>query len=141
VESGGYSKLSWSSALRRYISLPIVSDQLAQLVPGCGGDTKPVAAGPDDDCPHHLACPVPVAPFASSPSPRAHHPCRPIHLIPIASHTLSLSPHSPHPHRLACTIPIAPFASSPLPRTHHPRHPARLIPKQLAPPRIKLWTV
>jgi hypothetical protein len=31
--------LSLSRALRRYISLPIVSDQSAQLVPGLGGDT------------------------------------------------------------------------------------------------------
>ena len=31
--------MSWSKALRRYISLPIASDQLAQLVPGLGGDT------------------------------------------------------------------------------------------------------
>jgi hypothetical protein len=38
VESGGYSKLSHSSALRRYISLPITFDQSAQLVLGSGGD-------------------------------------------------------------------------------------------------------
>jgi hypothetical protein len=31
--------LSLSKALRRYISLPIVSDQSAQLVPGLGGDS------------------------------------------------------------------------------------------------------
>jgi hypothetical protein len=31
--------LSLSKALRRYISLPIASDQSAQLVPGLGGDT------------------------------------------------------------------------------------------------------
>jgi hypothetical protein len=37
--SEGYSKLSLSKALRRYISLPIVSDQSAQLVPGLGGDS------------------------------------------------------------------------------------------------------
>ena len=30
--------MSLSKALRRYISLPIVSDQSAQLVPGLGGD-------------------------------------------------------------------------------------------------------
>jgi hypothetical protein len=30
--------LSLSKALRRYISLPIASNQLAQLVPGLGGD-------------------------------------------------------------------------------------------------------
>jgi hypothetical protein len=41
VESVGYSKLSRSSALRRYISPPITSDQSAQLVPGLGGDTWP----------------------------------------------------------------------------------------------------
>ena len=40
VESGGYSKLSQSSALHRYISLPIASDQSAQLVPGHGGDKR-----------------------------------------------------------------------------------------------------
>ena len=37
--SEGYSKLSLSKALCRYISLPITSDQLAQLVPGLGGDS------------------------------------------------------------------------------------------------------
>ena len=31
--------MSLSRALRRYISLPIASDQSAQLVPGLGGDT------------------------------------------------------------------------------------------------------
>jgi hypothetical protein len=41
VSSEGYSKLSLSKALRRYISLPIAFDQLAQLVPGLGGDTIP----------------------------------------------------------------------------------------------------
>ena len=41
ASSEGYSKLSLSKALRRYISLPIASDQLAQLVPGLGGDTSP----------------------------------------------------------------------------------------------------
>ena len=30
--------MSLSKALRRYISLPIASDQSAQLVPGLGGD-------------------------------------------------------------------------------------------------------
>ena len=40
VSSEGYSKLSLSKALRRYISLPIASDQSAQLVLGLGGDTK-----------------------------------------------------------------------------------------------------
>ena len=38
--SEGYSKLSLSRALRRYISLPIVSDQSAQLVLGLGGDIR-----------------------------------------------------------------------------------------------------
>jgi hypothetical protein len=38
VSSEGYSKLSLSKALRRYISLPIASNQSAQLVPGLGGD-------------------------------------------------------------------------------------------------------
>ena len=48
VESGGYSKLSQSSALCRYISLPIASNQLAQLVPGLGSDTvgPPAGGGP-----------------------------------------------------------------------------------------------
>ena len=40
ASSGGYSKLSLSRALRRYISLPIASDQSAQLVPGLGGDIQ-----------------------------------------------------------------------------------------------------
>ena len=40
ASSEGYSKLSLSKALCRYISLPIVSDQSAQLVPGLGGDRQ-----------------------------------------------------------------------------------------------------
>jgi hypothetical protein len=40
ASSEGYSKLSLSKALRRYISLPIASDQSAQLVPGLGGDRR-----------------------------------------------------------------------------------------------------
>jgi len=36
VSSEGYSRLSLSSTLRRYISLPIAFDQSAQLVPGGG---------------------------------------------------------------------------------------------------------
>ena len=40
VSSEGYSKLSLSKARRRYISLPIVFNQLAQLVPGPGGDNQ-----------------------------------------------------------------------------------------------------
>jgi hypothetical protein len=39
ASSEGYSKLSLSKALHRYISLPIASDQSAQLVLGLGGDT------------------------------------------------------------------------------------------------------
>ena len=35
----GYSRLSLFSTLCRYISLSIVSDQSAQLIPGSGGDT------------------------------------------------------------------------------------------------------
>jgi hypothetical protein len=38
--------LSLSKALRRYISLPIASDQSAQLVPGLGGDSVPVVVLP-----------------------------------------------------------------------------------------------
>jgi len=38
----GYSRLSLSSALHRYISLPIVFNQLAQLVLGGGGDSLTV---------------------------------------------------------------------------------------------------
>jgi len=37
--------LSLSKALRRYISLPIVSDQSAQLVPGLSGDSLDGADG------------------------------------------------------------------------------------------------
>ena len=37
--SEGYSRLSLSSALHRYISLPSAFDQSAQLVPGSGSDT------------------------------------------------------------------------------------------------------
>ena len=38
ASSEGYSKLSLSKALRRYISLPIAFDQSAQLVQGLSGD-------------------------------------------------------------------------------------------------------
>jgi len=38
VESEGYSKLSQSSTLRKYISLPSAFDQSAQLVLGGGSD-------------------------------------------------------------------------------------------------------
>jgi hypothetical protein len=38
VVSEGYSRLSLSSTLHRYISLSIVFDQLAQLVPGSSGN-------------------------------------------------------------------------------------------------------
>jgi hypothetical protein len=41
ASSEGYSKLSLSKALCRYISLPITSDQSAQLVPGLGSNSKP----------------------------------------------------------------------------------------------------
>ena len=39
LEIGGYSRFSFSSALRKYISLPITFNQSAQLVPGAGGDS------------------------------------------------------------------------------------------------------
>jgi hypothetical protein len=42
ASSEGYSKLSLSKALCRYISLPIAFDQSAQLVPGAGSDINSV---------------------------------------------------------------------------------------------------
>ena len=46
--SEGYSKLSLSKALHRYISLPIASNQSAQLVPGLGSDTVAATNGMRD---------------------------------------------------------------------------------------------
>ena len=48
--------------------------------------------------PHHLMCPIPVAPLASSLSPHTHHPYRPVHLIPITLCAPSPSPHVAHTH-------------------------------------------
>jgi len=82
---------------RRHLARPMRLDVVAVVAPLrlVAVASRALSPLPCAFRPHHLACPVPVAPFAPSPSPRAHRPRCPARLGPIAPCASSPSPRGP----------------------------------------------